>query len=449
MKILGFNISREKRAAEPQGKAVHLPMFGYRSIGTGNPETEVSDPNGALAISAVFACVRLLSTQLASLPVHLYADGENGRKNRLQNHPAYKVFARIPNGYQTSHDFRKALYASAYMYGNGIAYITRDASARPIKLQICAPGDVTIADNGEDLYYIIQLRTPSGALKGRVTAHCDDVIHIQGVTLDGIVGVDIIKANASNFGVALAAQQFVNQYFTNGATLGGVVEHPLVLGDEGLKNLRNSIEQRNSGTNGAGSILTLEEGAKFHELSNSMDKAGATELRRYQTEDIARIFGVPLALLGDTKGQTVNNVENLVRLFVTSTLATMIEQTEAQIDRKLLTDRDFMSERVWFEHDFTNLLRADAEATSKLTETMAKWGLADRNELRKIANLNLEPEEANYTLIPMNMQAVPAGEMPVQTHGSASPSAETPIEEEGSEDEEDEKPLPTPAPKEA
>jgi HK97 family phage portal protein len=414
MKILGYDLSLTKRdnpAANVSPKPVgeqrsggvppRLPISFGRQVGSnGGIRASITTPKGTnsvLAISAVYACVRILADQMASLPLNLKKEQSEGYFQPYRNHFAYRMMRR-PNNYQSGFDFRRALFASAYLFGNGIAYIKRDGAARPIEAHVVPTANVAIGDYDGQLYYIITPVTPSGQLMERIVLPSSDVIHIKALNLDS-TGVDIISAHAGTFGLAQAAQTYANQYFTNGASFSGVVEHPLQLGDTGMTNIRTSISEQQTST---GSVLVLEEGAKYNKLNDNMKDSGVVEMRRYSVSDIARLYGVPLYLLGENSGTTFSNMEQMNRAFCQTALVPMAEQAEAQFDLVLLSQRDFNSEMLYFEHDFGNLLRGDMKTQSEIMRFMLTNGVVRRNEVRDWQNLARDPNLNDY-LTPLNM----------------------------------------------
>jgi HK97 family phage portal protein len=414
MQLFGYNIwgskTRETTASDVSvpanekrngGGSTSLPVYFNRSVASGGINASITNATGSqsvLAISTVYACVRILADQMASLPLRLMkSQDEEGYYRPYRNHPAYRLFKR-PNKYQTGFDFRRALFASAYLFGNGIAYIKRDGAARPIEAHVVPPGNVSIGDYDGQLYYIIRPLSPSGHLEPEIILPATDVIHIKSLNLD-VTGIDIIQAHKGTFGLAQAAQTYANQYFTNGASFSGVVEHPMELKDAGIQNLRAGIKEQQTST---GSILVLEEGAKYNKLNDTMVNSGVVDVRKYNSVDIARIYGVPMYLLGENSGTTFSNLEHMNRAFSQTALVPMCEQAEAQYDLTLLTERDYNAESMYFEHDFGNLLRGDMKTQAEIMRFMLTNGTIKRNEVRDWQGYARDPDLDDY-LTPLNM----------------------------------------------
>jgi HK97 family phage portal protein len=389
----------EKKEERSSGPGVSIP-FSYRGFTGGVQKASITTTSGTqsvLSIPTVFACIKILSNQLASLPLVLKKQQSDGYYLPEKNHPAYRLLRR-PNKYQTGFDFRRALYALAYLFGNGVAYIKRDGAGRPVEAHVVPAINVSVGDYEGQLYYIIRPLSPSGQLMPEIILPASDVIHIKDLSLD-VTGIDIIQAQSSAYGLAIAVQTYANQYFTNGASFSGVVEHPLELKDTGIQNLKAGIKEQQTST---GSILVLEEGAKYNKLNDTMVNSGVVDVRKYSRVEIASNFGVPLFMINENSGTTFSNMAEMSRYFCQNTLVPMCEQAEAQFDLVLLSESDFNNERFKFEHDFLNLLRGDAKTQLEITRMMVGIGALRLNEVRDWQGYDRDPNLDVY-LTPLNM----------------------------------------------
>lgn len=188
----------------------------------------------AMQTTAVYSCVRILAEAIASLPLHLYRYTDKG-KERVFDHPLYHILHDEPNEEMTSFVFREVLMSHLLIWGNAYAQIIRDGRGQVLGLYPLLPDKMEVdrAENGE-LYYIYTRNTeenPNFKDYGRIYLRREDVLHIPGLGFDGLVGYSPIAMAKNAVGMTLACEEYGASFFANGATPGGVLEHPGVLKD--------------------------------------------------------------------------------------------------------------------------------------------------------------------------------------------------------------------------
>lgn len=405
MRIFGYNInfSRAPRKDEERGllpcvSAESSILFGElgKTILTGE-----SNVNKALSVPAIWAAIKTISETLASLPCDVYRRTDEGAIID-ERHPIQNLVTLEANQYQSAYDFKRALFANACM-GDGYAKITRNNIGRPVELTILEPSKVRPykAKNGK-LYY--EYRDEDTAKKEVLFA--SDVIHIKGLTLDGMQGINITKAHKDTIAAAVSAQKFASEFYEGGAHVSGAIVYPNALS----KDQREAVEKkmgRVSGVRNAGKTLILDAGVKYERMGLDLEEAGLIPYRNMAVDDAARIFGIPAHLLAQLDRATFNNIEVMNTQFVTLCLRPWAVQMEQEFARKLLSANEKSNRSHYIRINLDGLLRGDTESRASYYNTMFNIGAMSPNDIRDMENLNRRPDGDSY-YTPMNM--TPAGE---------------------------------------
>ncbi|MDO9536641.1 MAG: phage portal protein [Bacillota bacterium] len=270
-------------------------FFGTTSSGkTVNERT-------AMQTTAVYACVRVLAEVIASLPLHTYRHTENGKEKAL-DHSLYYLLHSEPNPEMTSFVFRETLMGHLLLWGNGYAQIIRDGRGKVIALYPLMPDKMTVerSEKGE-LFYLYNKDGTIYLLRS------DEVLHIPGLGFDGLICYSPIAMAKNAIGMAIATEEYGAKFFANGANPGGVLEHPGVVKD--LSKIRESWNAVYQGSGNAHRIAVLEEGMKFQSIGIPPEQAQFLETRKFQLNEIARIFRVPPHMVGDLERSSFSNIE--------------------------------------------------------------------------------------------------------------------------------------------
>jgi HK97 family phage portal protein len=352
-------------------------------------------PDGSLRLSAVYACVRILSETMASLPLVLYRNRADGGKDRITDHWLHNLLCRRPNRYQNPFEWREMLQGHLALRGNAYNQIITNPRGEIVELIPIHPDrvKVEVLTTGEYRYRVTdragtETILPRGA-----------VWHLRGLSSDGLMGMSPIELARESLGMALAAQDYGARFFANDAKpTGGWIEFPGSFKDaEAKKVFRESYQQAQSGSN-RGKVLVLENGMKFHEVGVTNKDAQFLELRKFQITDIARLFRVPPHMIADLDRATFSNIEQQSLEFVMHTMTPWAERWEASIESELLLDGDDLE----IEFDFSNLMRGDAASRSAYYQSGIQNGWLTRNEARIAENLN-PIEGLDEPLRPLNM----------------------------------------------
>ena len=361
-------------------------FFGTSSSGkTVNERT-------ALQTTAVYACVRILAETIASLPMHTYRYAPNG-KEKATDHPIYYLLHSEPNPEMTSFVFRETLMGHLLLWGNAYAQIIRDGRGRVVGLYPLLPNKMLVnrTDQGI-LYYQYEKDGQSYFLKNY------EVLHIPGLGFDGLIGYSPIAMAKNAIGMALATEEYGAKFFANGASPGGVLEHPGVVKDPArIRESWNSVYQ---GSGNAHRVAVLEEGMKFQSIGIPPEQAQFLETRKFQLNEIARIFRIPPHMIGDLEKSSFSNIEQQSLEFVMYTLDPWVVRWEQAIQRALFSETE---KRQYFaKFNVDGLLRGDYQSRMNGYAVGRQNGWLSSNDIRELENLNRIPEELGGDLYLIN-----------------------------------------------
>lgn len=376
-----------------------MEVFGARPAISG---AQVNEAN-ALRASAVLACVRVISETIASLPCHVYRRLEPRGKERATDYPLYELLHDRPNPEMTAFTFWETIVAHACLWGNFYAEIDYGATGyRPLALWPLLPDRTKperVLATGEIVYKTVD--TEGNA----ITLPAWKVFHVPGLGYDGLQGYSVIRMAREGVGLALATEEYGARFFGNGARPGGVLEHPQKLSDSARENLKKSIQDNYGGLRNSQRLMILEEGMKYSAIAVPPNDAQFLETRKYQVVDIARIFRVPLHMVGDLDRATFSNIEHQTTEFVVFTLLPWLTRIEQAINWKLIGPRE---RKVFFAKFLVNgLLRGDTKSRYESYAIGREKGWLCADDIREMEDMNDLPEgQGKIFLVPMNM--VPA-----------------------------------------
>lgn len=389
---------KEKRSglANPQAWLVDMFTGGTKSA-TGLNVT----PDRALQASAVYACVRVLAETIASLPLHVYKRLARG-KEKATDHYLYPILHDAPNAEMTSFEFRETMMGHLCLRGNAYAEKVIDRAGRVKELWPLNPDRVTVERDKATKQLVYTVTIPDEARK--VELGSDRILHIRGLSGDGIIGYSPIKLARESIGLSLATEEYGARFFGNGSRPGGVLEHPGKLGAEARKNLKKSWEDMHQGLEQSHRIAILEEGLKWHQIGIAPEEAQYLETRQHQTTDIARIFRVPPHMIGDLTRSTNNNIEHQGIEFAVYTMTPWCVRFEQGFRQRLF---DVDDTNYFAEFLINGLLRGDINSRYNAYAIGRQWGWLSADDIRELENQNPLPDGQGKTyLLPLNM--VPA-----------------------------------------
>ncbi len=355
----------------------------------------------AMQMTAVYSCVRILSEAVAGLPLHLYQYTDNGGKEKAVKHPLYFLLHDEPNPEMTSFVFRETMMTHLLLWGNAYAQIIRNGKGEIIALYPLMPDRMTVdRDEKGRLYYEYMVSSDDApTIKGStVKLPPSEVLHIPGLGFDGLVGYSPIAMAKNAIGMAIACEEYGAKFFANGAQPSGVLEHPGTIKDP--SRVRESWTQTFGGSQNANKVAVLEEGMKYTPISISPEQAQFLETRKFQINEIARIFRVPPHMVGDLEKSSFSNIEQQSLEFVKYTLDPWVSRWEQSIVRSLLTEEE--KKQYFIKFNVDGLLRGDYESRMNGYATARQNGWMSANDIRELENLDRIPEELGGDLYLIN-----------------------------------------------
>ena len=365
----------------------------------------------AMQTSAVYACVRVLAETVASLPLFLYRR-EKDKNTKAREHPLFEVLHDLPNGEMTSFNFREVMMTSLLLYGNAYARIIRDKSGHVKELWYLKPQNMEVErdDNTKKIKYTYTDKTTNKTFIYKP----EQIFHVIGLGYDGIKGLSPIDQAREAVGLALATEEYGARFFGNGARPGGILEHPGVVKDP--DKLRESWNKVYQGAKNSNKIAVLEEGMKYHEIGLSPEASQFLQTRKYQLNEICRIFRVPPHLVGDLERSTFSNIEHQSIDFVTHTIRPWLVRWEQAIYKSLLNDKERSIYYSKFNVD--GLLRGDFATRMQGYATARQNGWMSINEIRKLEELNPISKEEGGDAYLVNGNMISANQ-PINNKGGA------------------------------
>lgn len=375
-----------------------LDNYWYEPIGSGGNHTGIRvTPQGAMRVTTVMACVRVLAESIASLPLIVYERLPNGGKERVPDHYLYNVLHTQPNGWMTSFEFREMGAAHLALRGNFYALIIPGPTGSVEQLIPMHPDRITVSrlKNGRLIY---EYQNPHTLKSDTYTQ--DEIFHVRGLSSDGIVGLCPIEMAAGALGLSIAAERHGQTFFGNGARPGMILESEQKVPHETRLQIRDDWERWHRGASNSHRTAVLDRGLKAHELGMTNEASQFLETRKYQDDEIARMFRVPPHMVGNLEKATFSNIEQQSIDFVQHTLRPWLVRWEQAITRDLIVD----DKKYFAEFLIDGLLRGDVSSRFATYSIGIQNGIYSPNECRRFENLNPRDGGDEY-LTPLNMSS--------------------------------------------
>lgn len=372
--------------------------FFFGNTSAGKPVNE----HTAMQMTAVYSCVRILSETLAGLPLHVYRYNDSGGKEKYLKHPLYKLLHDEPNPEMTSFAFRETLMSHLLLWGNAYAQIIRNARGEVIALYPLMPNKMTVDRDSKGRLFYLYSRTsddaPTLGDDSQVYLAPSEVLHIPGLGFDGLIGYSPIAMAKNAVGLAIATEEYGAKFFANGAAPGGVLEHPGTIKDP--QKVKESWNAAYQGSQNAHRVAVLEEGMKYQPIGISPEQAQFLETRKFQINEIARIFRVPPHMLADLEKSSFSNIEQQSLEFVKYTLDPWVVRWEQSMCRALLMESE--KPIVFIKFNVDGLLRGDYVSRMSGYATARQNGWMSANDIRELENLDRIPAEFGGDLYLIN-----------------------------------------------
>ena len=393
--LFGFGQARDK-PVDKAADAGYSFLFGRTT--SGKPVNERT----AMQTTAVYACVRILAEAVASLPLHVYEYQDDGGKKLVHDHPLYYLLHDEPNPEMTSFVFRETLMSHLLIWGNAYAQIIRDGAGRVLGLYPLLPDKMEVQrDDKGNIYYVYSRNSDENPMfkeYGNIKLKAEDVLHIPGLGFDGLIGYSPIAMAKNAVGMTLACEEYGASFFANGANPGGVLEHPGVLKDP--SKVRESWNSVYRGVNNAHKIAVLEEGMKYQQIGIPPEEAQFLETRKFQINEIARLYRIPPHMVGDLDKSSFSNIEQQSLEFVKYTLDPWVIRWEQSLQRSLLLPGE--KGKYFIKLNVDGLLRGDYQSRMNGYAVGRQNGWFSANDIREMENMNPISDEQGGNLYLIN-----------------------------------------------
>ena len=369
--------------------------------------------------------VNLLANGVSGLPVDVYKrSGDDREIDRA--HPAQKLIKRQASPIQHARKFQKTLQGHSLVFGNGFAWIERDARMRPVALWIMDPQQMAVRYVDGELWYCTVIDGGQVKFPGR------DVLHLTGLSHDGICGYSALDTFNDALGLGIAAQQFGARFFGQGANMGGLLMVPGHFDEQKIRNTMAAWGQMSEGLQNSHKVALLQDGAKFIPTSVDPDKGQFNETRDYEVRAVvANILGVPPHLLGDATRTSHNSLESEAQSFLDHSLRPWLDTWEGELERKLLSEHEQESGDYFIEFNSEAAVRMEFEKKINGIYRQVEMGTLTVNESRKLLNLPAVGEDGDKRYHPANWVIV--GEEP-EPMTAQPPAAAEPDDDDDSTD---------------
>lgn len=394
-------------------KARDKPQVKNRTVGSsysfymgGSSAGKNVNERSAMQMTAVYSCVRILAEAVAGLPLHLYRYKEDGGKEKALDFNLYHLLHDEPNKEMSSFIFRETLMTHLLLWGNAYAQIIRNGKGEVVALYPLMSNKMKVdRDENGELYYTYTRSTEEALTMEGSTVYLTprDVLHIPGLGFDGLVGYSPIAMAKNAIGLAIATEEYGAKFFANGAAPSGVLEHPGTIKDPAR--LRENWNSTFGGSANSGKVAVLEEGMKYTPISISPEQAQFLETRKFQIDEIARIFRVPPHMVGDLEKSSFSNIEQQSLEFVKYTLDPWVVRWEQSLARSLLTEDE--KKIYFFKFNLEGLLRGDYASRMSGYATARQNGWMSANDIRELENMDKIPAEEGGDLYLINGNMLP------------------------------------------
>ena len=351
----------------------------------------------SLKFSAVFGCVRVLGETIASLPLHVYRKTEDGDRVQVNDILLADMLKHEPNPNMTPFAFKEQLMAGINLWGNSFAQKVKNRSGDLLYMYPVPSSAVEIDfkdDGKKSIVYKIQ---EGGEIKEYTR---EQIFHVPGISLDGVVGITPIEYAKKAIELGLQYQDADVSFYKNGANPSGTVELDGEMKDGAFERFKKDFEKSYQGFKNFGKPIILEGGAKYNPLTMKRADAQFIENRRFQVEDIARMYRVPLHLIQDLSRSTNNNIEHQSLEFAMYTCLPIVRRIEEAMMQQLLSRSERMA-GYYVMFNMSGLLRGDSKSRAESYAIGRQNGWLSINDIRRLEDMN-EVEGGDEYMQPLN-----------------------------------------------
>jgi HK97 family phage portal protein len=380
---LASGIARVVRAAMQDGTGGRVMTSEqlWREMSGGGAMTSsgaLVNEHTVMTSAEIFACLRILSSSIAMLPLNLVSVDKSGREEVATDHPVQPLLTVAPNGRQTPFEFVQMIMVHLLLYGNFYALVTR---SRGRILEIW-PLNARRMHVEEDDFGILTYKY--GDMKGEVQRFSEaEILHVRGMSRDSILGESTADAAREDAGLGMSMRTYGGKLFANGVRPSGCYEVPGKLSADTLAAIKQQLSDHLASANNAAKVMILDGGAKWTKMSLDSSEAQMIEGRQFTRSQIAMFFGVPPQFLGDLAGSTTwgSGMAQQGKGFLLYVIKPHITNICQSLARALLTYDERRT--LYCRFDTHELTEGDAESQAKVSDIYIKNGTLNPNEVRR------------------------------------------------------------------
>lgn len=399
------------------GKDMSNPEEGQQATGPGTYNSDagisVADED-AMKLSAVWACTQIITDSVSGIPLNWYKVKDGERKELDRFHPIARLFRGKPNAYMKQRDFRRALTFQLALWNNAFAKIDYNSDGDPVSILPLHPARIVTHRDEFGVTYHYH------GDKGVVVFSDKSILHLKGMGVEGVVGLNRSDFARNSYGVAASSDKYASKQFANGGKPSGVLKVDAFLTPEQREKLASIYEGITATADNAGKLWVLEGGTSYEKLAYDPNTMQMIESRLHQVGDIARFFGVPGVMVGAGDNQSSSwpaSFENQQLSFLTFTLNSYLDEWEEALMDALLKDGE--KGKIVCDHDEDDFVKMDATTKAEFLGSLRQNGYMTSNEGRKKLRLP-EIEGGDELAIQQNM-------IPIQNLGESNGNENQPV----------------------
>lgn len=345
-------------------------------IGSANASFDISN---ASQISAVYTCINVLASTLSRMPLNVYSDEGEGRTVDKEDY-RYPILHYLPNAWTSQQTFFSALEYWRNLRGNAFARIYRDAAGRVKSLVLIPPSRVTkYAVINDELYYTI--KEDDGT---ETNLNSTEILHFKGLTKDGIWGINPIEALRMNLSLSYQGIQTLDNFYKNNAASPKAIKSTISgTNQKALIEALNEFERKYAGAANAGKLIPLPPNTELIDMTLGMADAEFINTLRFNTQQIAALYGVPSWMVGEITQTKYSSVETTALEWKSTTLAGIGRMYRQELEAKLLTTAERLSGKS-IEFNWNSLVEVDATSRINNLKSLQSMGVITANDIAKL-----------------------------------------------------------------
>lgn len=366
--------SLENPAVPLSAESAYEEIFGMQ------PTKSVS-PDLAMKLSAVYACVYVLSSSVAQLPLHVKCKSGN-KVEIVKDHPAYYLLHDSPNAWQTSYKLREYAQSSVLLYGNAYIHIVRDKNGGIVSLESLEPWKVQLLKNGSRYVYAYYGDDKTMSLSP------DDVLHIKSLGPSIKTGKSVIQTHAETIGLGLDARKFASSFFGGNARPAGILSVKTQLNSNAWENFKKmwqtAQEKLRSEEN---KTILLPAELDYKALTVSPVDTELLSMMKLNRSEIAGIFNVPAHMINDLEKATFSNISEQTIQFIRFSVMPWVVNWEQELNRKIFTEAERKA-GYFVKFNLAGIMRGTPTERAQFYHNAITDGWMSRNEARTLEDMN-------------------------------------------------------------